>query len=206
MQNSTIITIKPDGIIQSADKNCAKLFGYTIDEMVGQSVDIIVPSPYKEQHQGYVDNYTKSQAPKILGKSRTVEGQHKDGSIFPIRITVSKVGEGDDCIFVGMIDKLEDKSATITIKGDGTVVSCNHNIEELFGYKANEVISHNIMMLMPSPQGQEHEKYLASYITGGEAKTGGRVRNVPAKHKNGNIFPILLHRPFQLQLAAKNGL
>jgi len=190
MQNSTIITIKPDGIIQSADKNCAKLFGYTIDDLVGQPVNVIVPAPYKERHQGYVDKYMASQAPKVLGKARTVEGQHKDGSIFSIRIAISKVGDGPDCIFVGMIDKLEDKSATITIKLDGTVVSCNHNIEELFGYKATEVINHSVEMLLPAPHRGDSESHLSNYITGSSQK--GRVRNLPGKHKNGQVFPISL--------------
>ncbi|PRP75216.1 hypothetical protein PROFUN_15926 [Planoprotostelium fungivorum] len=192
MQNSTIITITPDGIIQSADKNCAKLFGYTIDDLVKQPVSIIIPVPYKDRHQDYVERYMSSQAPKVLGKARTVEGQHKDGSIFSIRITISRVGEGADCIFVGMIDKLEDKSATITIKVDGTVVSCNHNIEELFGYKANEVISNNVTMLLPTPSHQTQETHLANYITGGNNGKAGRVRNLPGRHKNGAVFPISL--------------
>lgn len=192
MHSSTIITINKDGIVQSVDKNCCKLFGYEFEEMIGNPVKLIIPAPYKEQHDTYLKNFERTKIPKIIGKSRVVEGQHKDGSIFPIRLSVSKIGGGEDTIFIGMIDKMEDKSASITINTTGNVVSCNQNVEEIFGFKANELIGQNVNMLMPSPYKEQHNTYINSYIKGGPPKAIGRVRNVAAKHKNGTVFPISL--------------
>jgi len=168
------------------------LFGYEFDELIGSSVKLIIPAPYKEQHDTYLSNYDATKIPKIIGKSRIVEGQHKDGSIFPIRLSVSKIGDGDDTIFIGMIDKMEDKSASITIDTAGTIVSCNQNVEELFGYKANELIGQNVSTLVPSPHKEKHNSYIQNYLQGGSAKVIGKVRNVGARHKSGSVFPISL--------------
>lgn len=192
MQSSTIITINQSGIIQSVDKNCCKLFGYDLEELVGRPVKTIIPPPYKEQHDTYLANYKRTKVPKIIGKSRVVEGQHKDGSIFPIRLSVSKVGEGEGVVFIGMIDKMEDRSASITINSSGQIVSCNQNVEEVFGYKPNQIIGSNISMLMPAPHSEKHDNYIKTYLAGGPPKVVGKVRNVAGKHRNGTVFPISL--------------
>jgi len=192
MQSSTIISIDKDGVIQSVDKNCCKMFGYDLEELIGAPVKVLIPAPYKEQHDTYIQTYHQTHVPKIIGKSRVVEGQHKDGSIFPIRLSVSKVGEGDDMIFIGMIDKLEDTSASITINSQGTVVSCNQAVEDLFGLKPNELIGSNVNVIMPSPHREKHDQYILNYLKGGVPKVIGKVRNVPARHKDGHVFPISL--------------
>lgn len=192
MHSSTIVTINKSGIIQSVDKNCCKLFGYEFEELIGNPVTLLIPAPYKEQHDTYLSNYNATKIPKIIGKSRIVEGQHKDGSIFPIRLSVSKIGEGDETIFIGMIDKMEDKSASVTINITGIIVSCNQNVEELFGYKANELIGQNVNLLMPTPHKEKHNSYIQTYLQGGVAKVIGKVRNVAARHKIGTVFPISL--------------
>ncbi len=70
---SSIITINSKGIILSVDKNCCILFGYNLEELVGYNVNKIIPAPYKEQHDTYLQNY--------LTTNRTVEGHAKDQSV-----------------------------------------------------------------------------------------------------------------------------
>lgn len=192
MQNSTIVSIDKEGNILSVDKNCCRLFGYELEELVGHPLTTLIPSPYKEQHDTYLQNYAKTRVPKIIGKSRIVEGQHKDTSIFPIRLSVSQVGSGEDVIFIGVIDKLEDQSAQVTINAQGIIISCNQNVQELFGYKTNELIGKNVNVLMPAPYKENHDTYLANYIKGGAPKVIGKVRNVAGRHSNGTVFPISL--------------
>ena len=67
MEGSTIITINTKGIILSVDKNCCKLFGYGLEELVGNNLTKIIPTPYKEQHDAYIMNYLQTQVPKIIG-------------------------------------------------------------------------------------------------------------------------------------------
>jgi len=192
MQASTIISIDKKGIILSVDKNCCRMFGFELEELVGSPIKIIIPSPYREQHDTYMANYDKTSVPKIIGKSRIVEGQHKNGGIFPIRLSVSQVGTGDDTIFIGVVDKLEDQAAQITINTQGTIISCNSNVQDLFGYKTNELIGKNVSTIMGSPHKENHDQYIANFVKGGAPKVIGKVRNVPGKHANGTVFPVCL--------------
>lgn len=69
LEGSTIITINSQGIILSVDKNACKLFGFTLDELIGHKINKIIPPPYKEQHDSYLDNYQRTSIPKIIGKA-----------------------------------------------------------------------------------------------------------------------------------------
>ena len=131
--DSTIITINKKGIIQTVDKNCAVLFGFALEELQGQPIETIIPHPYKEQHATYLQNFLKTGVPKIIGKSRIVEGQHKNGTIFPINLSVTKIGNiEDDPVFIGMIHKVEDKACLITISTEGTIIACNGGVTDFF--------------------------------------------------------------------------
>ena len=191
--DSTIITINKKGIIQTVDKNCAVLFGFALEELQGQPIETIIPHPYKEQHATYLQNFLKTGVPKIIGKSRIVEGQHKNGTIFPINLSVTKIGNiEDDPVFIGMIHKVEDKACLITISTEGTIIACNGGVTDFFGYSVDEVIGKNVNILMPSPYHENHPSYIQRYLEGGDAKVIGKVRSVAGRHKSGVTHPISL--------------
>ncbi len=87
-----IITINHKGIIQSVNAAAERLFGYTAAETIGQNVQMLMPSPYREQHDRYLERYLQSGKQHIMGIGREVEGQRKDGSIFPMELALSEVG------------------------------------------------------------------------------------------------------------------
>ncbi len=84
------------------------------------------------------------------------------------------------------------RDAIICIDLHGNVTLFNRAAESIFGYGAAEVIGRNVKMLMPSPYRDEHDGYIASYRATGEAKAIGRIREVQAQRKNGEVFPIEL--------------
>ena len=89
--NDAIITIDQRGVIQSANAAAAKMFGYTIDEMVGQGVNMLMPSPHRETHDRYIARYLQTGEKHIIGTSREIDARRKDGSIFPTELTVSEI-------------------------------------------------------------------------------------------------------------------
>src|SRR5690554_2555800 len=88
-----IITIDERGIIHSFNQAAEKLFGYTRQEVIGQSVNVLMPRHYAEQHDEYIENYLKGYKAKIIGIGRDVPGQRKDGNVFPMHLSVGEAQE-----------------------------------------------------------------------------------------------------------------
>jgi two-component system CheB/CheR fusion protein len=86
-----VITIDRKGTIQSVNRAAEQMFGYTAAEMNGQNVRLLMPSPYREAHDGYIAKYMRTRQKHIIGLSREVEAQRKDGSIFPADLAVSEI-------------------------------------------------------------------------------------------------------------------
>src|SRR5690242_6791135 len=84
------------------------------------------------------------------------------------------------------------RDAIICIDQAANVSLFNRAAETIFGYAASEVLGQNVRVLMPQPYRDEHDSYVATYRTTGVAKAIGRIREVQAQRKNGEVFPIEL--------------
>ncbi len=103
-----IITIDHRGIIDSANPAACRLFGYKKEEMFGKNISFLMPSPHKEAHGDYIENYLRTGKRKIIGIGREVEGRRKDGSFFPFRLSVSELRIGERVIFTGFIHDISE--------------------------------------------------------------------------------------------------
>jgi PAS domain S-box-containing protein len=86
-----IITIDYGGIIQSVNPAAERMFGYAAAEMVGQNVNLLMPSPHREAHDGYISRYLRTGEKHIIGINRETVGRRKDGSVFPVDLAVSEI-------------------------------------------------------------------------------------------------------------------
>lgn len=107
-----IITINEDGVIESFNPAAEKIFGYAAAEVVGRNVNMLMPEPYRSQHDTYLANYLDTGKPKIIGIGREVAGLKKNGQSFPIELGGSEVESDQHRIFIGVIHDLTERKRT----------------------------------------------------------------------------------------------
>ena len=107
-----MIIIDERGRIESLSTTAERLFGYEADEACGRNVSLLMPSPYREQHDAYIERYLTTGERRIIGIGRIVVGQRKDGTTFPMHLTVGELRTGERHHFTGFIRDLTDQQIT----------------------------------------------------------------------------------------------
>lgn len=98
-----IIVINPQGEILIFNAAAERMFGYGAKEVTGLKINMLMPAPYRDEHDDYLDRYEKTGEKRIIGIGRRVEGQHKNGTTFPVDLAVSEVALGRSKLFAGII-------------------------------------------------------------------------------------------------------
>lgn len=209
-----IISIDERGTVTTFNPAAERIFGYEAAEVIGQNVRMLMPEPDRSRHDGYIGNYLRTAQPKIIGIGREVVGRRKDGSTFPMELAISVFRLGDRPHFTGIVRDITDRKRAetelrqaeermrsvvdhvvdgiITIDEAGRVESFNPAAEKLFGYTSDEMLGHNVNILMPEPYHREHDRYVSSYVKTGQAKIIGIGREVVGRRKDGSTFPMEL--------------
>ena len=105
-----IIIIDASGTIESLNTAAEKLFGYTALEMVGKNVKMLMPAPFRAEHDGYLHNYMTTGEKKIIGIGREVVGRRKNGETFPMELAVSEVQTGGGRLFTGIVRDITERN------------------------------------------------------------------------------------------------
>lgn len=107
-----MVVITERGIMQSFSPTAERLFGWSADEVIGQNVKMLMPEPYREQHDAYLDRYLDTGERRIIGVGRVVVGERKDGSTFPMELAVGEMISGDQRFFTGFVRDLSERQQT----------------------------------------------------------------------------------------------
>ena len=209
-----IVVIDEHGIIRHFSDSAQDLFEYPADECLGQNVRMLMPEPYRSQHDGYLKRYQRSGEAKIIGIGRDVHGLKKSGRQFPMHLSVGEARVQGQRLFVGIchdlttyrttiaervsIEKLQHAlldaavDGIITINERGLITSFNPAAETLFQYRREDVIGENVKMLMPAHYAREHDDYIRRYLNSGQPGIIGIGRDVTGRRRDGSEFPMHL--------------
>ena len=203
-----IMVIDDRGIVQVYNEACRRLFQYSPEEVLGRNVSMLMPAPYREQHDGYVKHYKETGVARIIGMGREVQGQRKDGTVFPMYLSVGQGSLLGRQVFVGIIHDLtalyrersaydqekanlaliveSSNDAILSETLEGIVTTWNKAAERMFGHKAAEIIGMPITRLFPEHLMHEEQEIL-SRIRQGQATEHYETERV---RKNGQLINV----------------
>jgi two-component system sensor kinase FixL len=107
-----MVVIDGHGVVQSFSRAAERLFGYAPAEICGHNVKMLMPSPYRDQHDAYLKRYLTTGERRIIGIGRVVVGQRKDGSTFPMELSVGEVNQDGRRLFTGFVRDLTERQQT----------------------------------------------------------------------------------------------
>lgn len=107
-----MIVIDERGIMQSFSSAAERQFGWKAEEVIGRNVSLLMPNPYRDQHDGYLDRYLSTGERRIIGIGRVVVGERRDGSTFPMDLSVGEMRSGERRFFTGFIRDLTERQDT----------------------------------------------------------------------------------------------
>lgn len=200
------IVINDRGIILFFNKSAEKIWGYSRSQVMNTNVKLLMPQPFRGEHDTYLSNYNRSGVSRIMNTGRDVPIQKADGTVIRSHLKLTQqviqnmtfyIGTFQDPVHTKTLTLLEQERQVINsllipaiiINSKGSIQGWNQGAEMTFGYSAAEVIGQNIKLLMGGKDKENHDSYLEQYQQTGQSKIIGRGRKVFAIQRDGTKIP-----------------
>ena len=209
-----IITIDPQGLIESFNPAAESMFGFSAGEMIGKSAGILFHTPDHGIANDWVNLISAANSDSQKTQELEINGIHRNGTIFPIEARINMMNLEGHTLYVGIFRDITERKQTmealetsekrmsaildnvidaiITIDEKGIIHSFNQAAESMFGYNTREVLGKNVKLLMPEPDSENHDEYLQRYLETGRSSIIGIGQVVHAQKKDGSAFPVNL--------------
>ncbi|WP_041939126.1 MULTISPECIES: hybrid sensor histidine kinase/response regulator [Frankia] len=199
-----IVGVRPDGRIVLVNAQTERLFGYGRDELVGQSIEILVPDAARGAHPAHRRDYLADPRPRLMGAGLELAARRRDGSEFPVEIALSSIDTPDGLIVAAAVRDVTDRiraearfrglleaapDAIIGVRPDGRIVLANAQSERLFGYARDELVGQSIEILVPDAVRAAHPAHRRDYLADPQPRLMGVGLDVAARRRDGSEFP-----------------
>ena len=199
---SAVVTITEHGLVESFNQSAVQMFGYSPLEVVGNNIKMLMPEPYRTEHDAYLDNYQRTGIKKIIGRRREVMGKRKDGSIFPIELGVYETLLNDRKFFIGSISDIsfrkaaeaelriaatafESQQGMLITDANSVILRVNHAFTTITGYTAEEIVGQTPRLFKSDRHGADFYRDMWDAIR----LTGGWQGEIWDRRKNGETYP-----------------
>ncbi|MDN0083394.1 PAS domain S-box protein [Crenobacter sp. SG2305] len=195
-----VVSIDSHNNVTFFNSAAEKLWGYERSEVIGRNVKMLVPHAIQAMHDSLVNANRNSGVDKIVGTSREVQIERKDGRVVWGSLSLSKVRAGDQTTYTAFVKDITSErdaremmnqtleqalDAVVTIDENNLVTFFNAAAERLWGYSRDEVVGQNVKMLVPQAIQHNHDHLVNANRTTGQDKIVGTSREVPIERKDG---------------------
>jgi len=202
---TAVIMTDRSGAIVLANLQAQRLFGYSGAELLGQTIDMLVPRRFQAGHRELSARYTEDPRARSMGKGRDLVGLHKDGTEILIEIGLNPVATDEGVFVVSAIVDLSERkrlearfratveSAPIAIlmtDQAGAIVLVNAELERLFGYDRGELLQQKVEVLVPARLHSAHPRLRNQYLEAPQARRMGAGSDLFGRRKDGSEFPV----------------
>jgi PAS domain S-box-containing protein len=197
--------IDADGKIVLVNREIERLFGYPREELLGKSIDALVPERYRGAHGGFRKGFMGEPRVRSMGAGRELFGLRKDGAEVPVEIGLTPVAT-EEGLFVlsSIVDISARKSAEerfrvavesspngmVMIEANGTILLVNREIERMFGYSRDELLGQSIEKLVPQRFRGSHPQFRDVFFHDPQTRSMGTGRDLRGLKKDGSEIPV----------------
>jgi PAS domain S-box-containing protein len=207
-----IITMHASGVIAQVNAMAGELFGYTRDEMIGAPIEMLLPESLRERHKTHRAAYFREPRTRAMGLGIDLAGRRKDGTEFPVEISLSHVKTRNGVLAVAFVSNITERKlaeaalreseetvrallesasqAIVGVDTNGRIVIVNAMALQLFGYTRDELIGAGVEVLVPVRVGHRHVSYRDAYFHEPRRRPMGIGLDLTARHKSGAEFPV----------------
>jgi len=200
-----IVVVNHEACIVMVNGLTEKIFGYSREELIGKKVETLVPERVRKVHENHRSGYIANPHTRPMGEGRELSGRRKNGTEFPIEISLSPIQTEEEQLVISIIrdigprKQLEAKfrgllesapDGIVVVDTKGKIAIINSQTEKLFGYTKDELLGQSIEILVPEKIKHSHVKQRDSYIASPNTRPMGAGRLLTGRRKDGSEFPV----------------